>query len=83
MRAYTLLGTTARGVRAISGNVSFLATIVASLVARRLGTFRRDVAHVAAVEAATVLRTPAFHHFASFSLETRVGTFACNMPLVR
>ena len=60
--------------------MTFFATVVAGLVAGGFGAVGTDVSHLAAVEAATVLRPGLIDHLASFTFETRIAAITSNVP---
>jgi hypothetical protein len=67
------------GVGTLLGNVTIIPAVVTSFVSSRLGTVGRDVPHLAAIEAAPVLRTSLVNDMTSIALEARVGAIPRNM----
>jgi hypothetical protein len=61
------------------GNVPLLSTIVTSLVARGLGTVRRDMTHLTTVETTPILSSCLVDHRAIFTFQSRILTISCNV----
>jgi hypothetical protein len=64
---------------AITGNVSFAATVVAGLVAGRFLAVGRDVSHLATIETAAVLRSGLVDDVPVVPFQTRIGALARNV----
>ena len=66
-------------VGTVAGNVSLLPAVVTSLVSRRFCAVSRDVPHLSAVEAPTVLSSRLVDNLSIVSLETWILTLASNV----